>query len=449
MIRAALVLLFAFPLAAQLSISVLPPAPTTATPVTVRFTDQCANESNSTAAVVRDGSLIRITITQRSSCPSPPLPWRYEVPVGLLPSGQYRVEVYRFERLAAAGSFVVRRTDVELRPFAVPDEPNGLQVSVQRLPPGPPCKEPCTSVRVGGTPVGGFTFIAPRHPPGFADLSYTAQDGSTVVIPNALFYYDSEAPPDPSLFEPVLFPVLFRSAGAGGSDWRTEAGISNPMPWFVQTFNNIQPIVCVTSPCGERLTPRDRVHFEGHGYPHGVALLVPRQEAETLAFTLRVRDVSREAEGFGTEVPVVREAEMFRNTEITLLDVPLDPRHRAKLRVYAFLDPAYANQQNAPEGVDVALLHSPGKAITLTGRPLVRDCARAGNSCAMQPHYAEIDLAHDPAKGNRADVYVHLPEGARGWAFVSVTNNTTQQVTLVTPDGRGGSPCDWPYDGCR
>jgi hypothetical protein len=70
-----------------------------------------------------------------------------------------------------------------------------------------------------------------------------------------------------------------------------------------------------------------------------------------------------------------------------------------------------------------------------------RSCSGAA-SCASTPWYAEIDL---PVRGDdeRANLYVTPPAGAGlAWAFATVTNNETQQVTVVTPDGKGGEPCN-------
>ena len=441
MTRFVLLLLAAVPLAAQHPVAILPFGPTDQTPVTVRFTHPCANDHNSTATVAREGAVIRITIRQISSCPSPPIFYPYDVPIGVLPPGQYRVEILEHGAVFAARSFVVRGTASELRPFAIPTDPRGLTVSVERLPsPRPQCKEPCTSLRIGNTLVATnyYGFVAPPQPPGFADLSYTAADGSTYVVPRVLFYYDRSAAPDLSLFERVLFPVLFRSGGVGGSHWVSEAVVSNPNPWTIDAYNDIQRIVCITFPCGERFAPESRVAFDGEGFPQGVALLVPRGEADDMAFSLRVRDVSREAEGFGTTIPVVRESDMFSDTTITLLDVPVDARYRTKIRVYAFPDP-YPDDPWVGLGTGVFIKYAPGNATTHLYAKLVRNCS-SGSDCALQPHYAEFDVVPDPAKGNRADVYVTLPAGAPGWAFASVTNNATQQVTVVTPDGKGGRP---------
>jgi hypothetical protein len=210
----------------------------------------------------------------------------------------------------------------------------------------------------------------------------------------------------------------------------SEASYLNPKPWAVETFASIVPIVCLVSPCGERIAPREHTSFTGKGYPHGVALLTPRPEANDLALSLRVRDVSRDSEGLGTEIPPVREKNMVRNTTMTLLSVPRDPRYRVKILMYAFEPFFFPNDQSW-------LLVVSGAGGARTEQLIVkhRECP----TCVDLPAYLEFDLPSG-AKDEVSTVYITPPQESFAWAFASVTNNATQQVTLVTPNGEGGEP---------
>jgi hypothetical protein len=438
-----LLLLFcALPLTAE-EVTILPAGPTTDTPVTLRLDVFCNPIVSHT--VTRTGSRIRIDVTPRpGSCPSPPLPLPYDVPVGTLPSGEYAVEVHIHDRTITK-SFVVRNVapgEVDIHPFAVPTEPFGLRLRAVNA---PACAaDDCSNVTVniGGAIVpssrikasndGSIFFDAPPHAPGLVDVSITA-NGITYTTKNALYYYTAGAPPDLSAWERILFPVLFNSGGAHGSNWVSEAAIANPTRWFVQNFNRIDPLPCIDFGCSELLAPASFLSFGGAGYANGVALLVPRAEAEHLSFSLRVRDVARQVEGYGTEVPVVREKDMYRDDRVmTLLDVPLDPRYRTKVRVYDFGD---------LPGAWVAL-HDPADGPRLTGTPITMRRSCSGAACEYTPWYGELDLP--PGKvDQRVNVYVQGGQyGSLTWAFASVTNNETQQVTLITPDGHGGLPCN-------
>lgn len=419
-------------------IVVFPPGPTNETPITIGIITTCAREDRYT--VQKRGNEILLVIKAVNSCPSPPIASLADyVPIGTLPAGTYRV-AYIFE----GGDDIVRRIGTihvrnahspvpfEIRPFAVRTNPAGLRLRVEptgdyEICEAADCSD--TTIRVDGVVVTGVrreqdfsvTFDAPPHAAGLVDVVIEKRSPQlTWTYPAALYYFDS---PDLFAFERILFPVLFNAPGANGSRWLSEAAISNPNPFFVENYNSIDGIVCVTYPCGERLSPESFTRIVDGHYPRGVALLVPRPEADRLSFSLRVRDESRQAEGFGTEVPVVRERDLITDRPIELLDVPLDPRYRVKVRIYAF-DPIFHNNLGW-----ITLTDTETRAITWEQEVrLTRDCT----GCPTTPLYAEIDLR--PGRRNeRVVISIQGPRGAPSWAFATVTNNDTQQVTVVSP----------------
>lgn len=418
----ALAAVLLFSVAAQAQISVFPYGPTSDDEVVVRFTTVGPIVGHE---VTRNGAEILVKWVHSGRI-TPPMYLTHDIPLGELPPGQYRVTVEH----AGSQTFVVRNGDdvpLRLRPWAIPsngalvqldyDDPEGLGVF---------------TLEIGGKTYGPQDLVGDSavriaaHPPGLVDAKLTTARG-TFQIPAALYFFDPAATPDFSVFERVLFPVLFGSNGANGSRWRSEAVIANPNPWPVQNRNTVERLVCVTWPCGEVLEAKSRRGFEGEGYAHGQALLVPRGEADDLSFSLRIRDLSRDAESFGSQVPVVREDDLFRNSEIALLDVPRDPRFRTKLRIYAFPDPVYEVDYTFAY---VTVGDAPSQTVRLTP-------ACTGEPCAAEPAYGELDLPPG-TRGEMTDIHITIDEGALGWAFASVTNNTTQQVTIVAPAGKGG-----------
>ena len=426
MVRIVLSLLFAVSLAAQTQRIVLdPPGPTSATPVEAHLYVACDPASST---LERVGNVLKIHVTTgplENRC-DPPVAALHRIPLGILAAGEYRIDVTVGERDdVTSRTFVVRNggaSPFEIHPFAVPVQPFGLRLRVTG--------EDVAKIFIDGIavpgltsePDGSFTFAAPPHARGLADVTVETSAGAIHTLPGALYYFDRALPLDTSVFERVLFPVLFHSAGAHASEWVSEAAIANRRPWFIETWNEVMPFECIDYPCGERFSPDSYVAFNGSGYPRGVALLVPRPEAENLAFSLRVRDTSRAEEGYGTQVPVVREQDMFRGTDLTLLDVPIDPRYRTKLRIY-LLD---SGEHDAWVTVDRA--SAPSESFFV---PVRRDCS--GRSCDAIPWYAELDL---PVGETDERVNVYVAVGAHespAWAFASVTNNETQQVTIVAP----------------
>jgi hypothetical protein len=419
-----LTLLVASTLAAD-GTHVFPFAPTTATPIEVHYLSGCVAREHS---VQRDGGEILITALD-SQCPNVlPIPIVEKVKLPeVLPPGVYHVSIYQEHQpfFLTGTDFVVRYAGpkpFELHPSAM-DPNDELPVRMS----GVTCDEADCSditVRVDGQPVaitvandGAIVFTAPHHEVGLADVTVQKTD-FVEISPGALYYYDGNR--DRSAFEPILFPVLFSADGAFGSRWRAEATVSNPAPWTVHadyTLHNIGP--CVED-CDPPFEPKSIERFHD-GYPRGTVMWAPRSEADQLALSLRIRDVSREEQGYGTEIPVVREHDFIHGRNIRLLDVPLDPRYRVKVRVY-MIKPVLAPSL----GGAVRLR----RGDTVLNLPFTFSAGRDG--LVIEPHYAEVDLPQG-AVGERVNVEVVMPLDATGWAFATVTNNETQQVTIVAP----------------
>jgi hypothetical protein len=433
-----LLLLAAWPLAADEPVTIIPTGPTTESIISLRLDVWCGPVFEQRVFV--NAGVIRVDLTPRpGTCPSPPTSTPYNLTIGRLPAGEYVVEVH-IHQSTFTRRFIVRDAaagEVEVHPFAVPSDPIGsrLRLVYPFGCAGENCKD--VTVTVGGVPIppgtirgsndGSIWFTPPPHAPGFADVVVTAY-GQTFTTRKAIYYYDRSAPPDLSLWERVLFPVLFDSAGAHGSAWVSEAAIANSSRWFIENYNRIDAEPCIDYGCSELLAPGSFFSFGGSGHPNGIALLVSRAEADRLGFSLRIRDVARQAEGFGTEIPVVRESKMYSGTQMTLLDVPIDSRYRTKLRVYAF--------DSDNHGAFVQM----HRGTVFLSYPVALSRSCSGTACAATPWYGELDLPSGPA-GTRVNLYVSAGgPGSLSWAFASVTNNDTQQVTIVTPDGNGGRP---------
>ena len=77
---------------------------------------------------------------------------------------------------------------------------------------------------------------------------------------------------------------------------------------------------------------------------------------------------------------------------------------------------------------------------------MARDSSGRAQTLVIQPYLAGAQQLFDIdyqalSADERAQVYIQI--GGRetpAWAFASVTNNDTQQVTIVTADGAGGRP---------
>ena len=134
---------------------------------------------------------------------------------------------------------------------------------------------------------------------------------------------------------------------------------------------------------------------------------------------LRVHDLSRQAESFGAEIPVVRLSEM-KTTPGAILDIPNDPRFRSTFRVYAFWP-------NAPSDLVVRFVNDDTGASREERFHIEPSTLGWDEPIAAPPLYRQFS----DFEATRIELEPSTP-GLRYWAFVSVTNNETQQVTTLT-----------------
>jgi hypothetical protein len=213
-------------------------------------------------------------------------------------------------------------------------------------------------------------------------------------------------------FEPILFPIFTHNVyGAFGSIFYTSA-VVYPKGDPIQLYGEDSRCDSSTSPARPAYGPLQAQPIDGETplrpfCNDNVAriLWTPKGQASSLAAGLRVGDASRATATHGTEIPVVRESD-FTTGKIVLLDAPFDARlpFRVRLRIYSL---AKTSGPVTIEGVgQVALTPAPD---------------------FFTPSYAEVT---DLPPGQRI---VILPSGVPLWAFATVTNNDTQQITTITP----------------
>jgi hypothetical protein len=242
-------------------------------------------------------------------------------------------------------------------------------------------------------------------------------------------------------FGRVLLPVATPTIqGAFGSQWKTESSLFSDSEADVAVFPEyfVCPILCPGEPPFGRFVPRRTTYVPSldlrPGEPNpGYLLYFEERYADVLSFQLRVRDLSRQSETWGTEIPVVRESELL-SRRAQLLDVPVRQDFRQLLRIY---DP-YARPGSK---VRVRLYVSETETL-LVERDVELQAPTANNSTSplqlpVRPGYAQLmlgDILPDQAGPDTIRVEIEpLTAGLRFWAFVTVTHNATQHVTVVTP----------------
>jgi len=272
---------------------------------------------------------------------------------------------------------------------------------------------------LGGIAVNSDTEIvalAPAHAAGTVDVTVNIAGKKKIVLPSAFIY----EPLDTTNFERVLLPiVLFGTAaapGAFGSMWKAEATFHNRSASDVPIVApNCNPLIL--SPCAPFILQSGATVIEPlYGFP-GTFAALPRGNLNDIDISLRIYDVSRQSQTWGTSLPVVR-ATQFKPA-VRLIGVPTDPRFRLTLRIYGY-------GEAGPTNVRV---YDPGST-----QPL-------GNvNVDLQGHdpaYLQLDPLAFPGIAPPPTVRIEISSASDPpkpiWAFISVTNNETQHVTVIAP----------------
>lgn len=227
-------------------------------------------------------------------------------------------------------------------------------------------------------------------------------------------------------FERVLLPIFVpETLGTFGTRFGSSFSMLNVGGPDITVFGFESAGPCIPE-CPAALKPMrlpahaalstDNIVFDGDP---GRVVYIPKGSFDQLASSLRLADASRLNESFGARIPVVPERD-FRSDRIALVDVPQDDKNnfRYTLRIYA-LDPGTS--------VHVALVGSDNLVVLRE-----TDLGFTDPGDAYQLPYAEYSGFHPRAQGVRVEITPATP-GQRIWAFVSITNNVTQQITVVAP----------------
>jgi hypothetical protein len=226
--------------------------------------------------------------------------------------------------------------------------------------------------------------------------------------------------------------------GANGSLWTTELTVHNPRLVQMFVFGDRCAAVITSPPCENNwyLAPSTamRLPVMPATFSKGAFLYLPDDpNYGPTPMTLRVRDLSKDAQNLGTEVPIVRMTDFVQLVIIT--DVPTDDRYRATLRLY--------NSKETFRRVTMRVFPLSGdtpietRTIDLAGANIV-----VVDPTPLHPGYAEVDpltpLVRASAQRVRIEIddpirHVVTPPPLPIWGLVSITNNETQQVTMITP----------------
>ena len=252
------------------------------------------------------------------------------------------------------------------------------------------------------------------------------------------FNYKVDANPGPMNYTRYLVPVSgYPVAGAHGSLWEADLVLFNDSDVMMFPIGQFcDPIIL--SPCfTPALQPKQTQIATLWPYPSenpaaGSFLHIPTPLAASTSKRVRAYDISRSTKSLGVEIPIVTMDEF--SPRIVLTTVPVAENYRASLRIYGATE--------APEQVVVRVVAELGsevldeRTVDLAGLVTTEPALFPAT-----PAYARIDPLNDAirALGNAVRVEVQsvatFPNEYPNpiWAFITITNNETQEVTVISP----------------
>lgn len=249
-------------------------------------------------------------------------------------------------------------------------------------------------------------------------------------------------------YQRVLVPVFYFGGGAFGAAWWTDFDLLSTGGGFELGVPMLQDNPACPALCGCDVTKVVDL-WQAHNIcpqfenPAGLLLYVPRTvDRSTVYMGSRVYDRSRQADRFGTEIPLVWESD-FLDGPVMLLNLPGDARFRVTLRLYdvyqyptpfvlRFHDMAKLRSgENEPLFSTIVQVRYEGPIVG--GRfPLTPATGIIGDLRAAYPQLAGVGSFAVEVVGTDHDSSPPPPRH-RWYTFASITNNTTHEVTVVSP----------------
>ena len=410
-----------------------PPNPTSATPVVAHVMLPPAYCTPRHGDFLRNGSNISVAVRLDSPCVLGQLaPNDFPVSLGTLPPGVYNVVADGVvtgspDRIPAIdrGTLVVRDAapSFDVVPNVVPASGGAIRLRGSGIVACPvPLPLICNPlpVKIDGQPVAAtlvssneVAVTVPPHAAGPVDVAV-----DTLTATAALDYFELDKTPEPAFFEPVIFPALVTGPGAFGSQWTTDVALHNgngdALPVASSFFGSL-------SLFGSLPAASDFVITQANA-PAGMLLYAARQGAPGFFVDVLARDLSRQSEALGTEIPVAREKDLY-DRKLHILLVPTDSKYRVALRLF--------RTDGAP-AVAIAVFSRSGAFIDFDQVPL----SPASPATPMFMSATIPDLVQRfPRIAGQGPLRIEIgaPSSRSTWALVSVTNNETQHVTVIAP----------------
>jgi hypothetical protein len=294
--------------------------------------------------------------------------------------------------------------------------------------PDPGCGSHC-QVAFGGVVspnvtqvAGGFDAVAPPHAEGIVPITIGLGSQVLAKIDSQFAYVLAR--------EQVLVPITADGvSGPYGALWGTELWVHNGSDQDVTLQSAVcdvfgRPVPCGDDPMLVKANSSRQLPSIPFASPNAIGLFLypPRELSTQISFDARLLDRTRL--GGGTALPIIRESAMQR-TRLTMLNVPgNNARLRKRLRIYyddnsRFTVRVYdldSGRQLAENQFSVFVpTDGPGQPLLAD---TVNDDVFDGGAARLR---VEVERVFPPSSPNA------------WWAFISVTDNVTQEVTIIAP----------------
>lgn len=234
-------------------------------------------------------------------------------------------------------------------------------------------------------------------------------------------------------YEPVLYPIAVATVtGANGTLWEDEGLMRNtseePRLWGQGLLSipasRVLPPGAMGPGAGPNTVPID-----------GSLIWIQKGKASDYSFSSRLFERTRPENADGIEVPVVTLDEAFSET-FEILRVPVTGEHRLMLRVY--------DLWSTPGGtvsIELHVLRIEGPSVATNLIQTFRlpmdlwSWPSSPSNLTFTPGFVRLQLdGHIPPDIKNVRISIKPEtEGQMIWAFVSLTHNVTQRVSIVTP----------------
>jgi hypothetical protein len=236
-----------------------------------------------------------------------------------------------------------------------------------------------------------IVVIAPPHAAGPVDLVVNVPINPMLTLKSAFTYQD---PHDTTVR--VLLPIAMGTPGTFNTQWQADVLAHNETTRSVDIAGTTVPSMSTR-----------RLSFTSSS---AVFLDIPRSIYEGITLTTHAHDATHDAESLGVDVPSVPETQFRR--AVLLPGIPNDSRYRVLLRVYGYPG-TYPVTIRTRDDQTQQLIDS--QTVNLSGSGVA---------------YLQLPLA---APASSPVVRIEVTAYAPIWAFITLTNNTTQNVTTITP----------------